>query len=55
MLTTLVHIVLIWIHTITIYISYVFKNYYTPFNIHISRIYYVSSGGTSTKILGMPN
>jgi len=42
MSTTLVYIVLIWIHTITIYICYVFKNYCSLFNIHISRIYHIS-------------
>ena len=41
-LLTLTTKVLIWIHTITIYIYYVFNNYCTLFNIHILYIYYVS-------------
>jgi len=40
MLTTLVHIILILIHTKT-YIYYVFKNYCIFFNFHISGIYQV--------------
>jgi len=36
MLTTLIHILLFWIHTITIiYICYIYKNYYKLFKIHI--------------------
>jgi len=42
MLKTLVQMVLIYIHTITIIYLLFFKNYCIFFNIHISRIYHVS-------------
>jgi len=42
MLTTLVHIFLIWNHTIKIIYLLCFKNYYTLINIHISRIHHIS-------------
>jgi len=43
MLITLVHIILIWINTITIIYLLCFQELlYTLFNIHISRIYHVS-------------